>query len=180
VNQALEDAVELAQAIQEGGTTQGSLRAYEASRIPRVQQILAAEMVSLTPGCHITGENCLSDAFLGTELAENGGCITPPIYLCTCQKVLPLLRQGLFRTSPALHAISWFTKRQICRVYAVQASGLKSYANRPAELPADLAAFKHAKAKWEGTDNGAYEKWIMQKEFSPLKAQEAQMVGGHT
>lgn len=62
----------------------------------------------------------------------------------------------------------------------MQASGLKSYANRPAELPADLAAFKHAKAKWEGTDNGAYEKWILQKEFSPLKAQEAQMVGGHT
>ena len=54
MNQALEDAVELAQAIQEGGLTQGSLRAYEASRIPRVQQILAAEMVSLTPGFHIT------------------------------------------------------------------------------------------------------------------------------
>ncbi|DBA92561.1 hypothetical protein WJX77_007472 [Trebouxia sp. C0004] len=104
VNQALEDAVELAQAIQESGLTQGSLRAYEASRIPRVQQILAAEM----------------------------------------------------------------------------ATGLKSYANRPAELPADLAAFKHAKAKWEGTDNGAYEKWILQKEFSPLKAQEAHMVDGHT
>ncbi len=48
MNQALEDAVELAQAIQEGGLTQDSLRAYEASRIPRVQQILAAEMVSLT------------------------------------------------------------------------------------------------------------------------------------
>ncbi|KAL0044438.1 hypothetical protein WJX82_006692 [Trebouxia sp. C0006] len=104
VNQALEDAVELAQAIQEGGLMQDSLRAYEASRIPRVQQILAAEM----------------------------------------------------------------------------ASGLEAYANRPAELPADLAAFEHAKAKWEGTDNGAYERWIMQKEFSPLKAQIAQMVGGHT
>jgi len=86
-----------------------------------------------------------------------------------------------------LYAISWFTRGQVYNVYAeiqsiyaVQASGLKSYANRPAELPADLAAFEHAKAKWEGTDNGAYEKWIMQKEFSPLKAQEAQMVGGHT
>jgi len=84
VNQALEDAVELAQAIQEGGLTQDSLRAYEASRIPRVQQILAAEMVGLTPGCYTTGANCLSDAFIGTELAENGGCITPPVYLCTC------------------------------------------------------------------------------------------------
>lgn len=109
---------------------------------------------------------------------------TPPIYLCTCQnqKLLLLLRRGLFRTSPALHAISWFIKRQMRKVYiyAVQASGLEAYANRPAELPADLAAFEHAKAKWEGTDNGAYERWIMQKEFSPLKAQIAQMVGGHT
>jgi len=59
VNQALEDAVELAQAIQEGGLMQDSLRAYEASRIPRVQQILAAEMVSSTAGCHFTGGNCL-------------------------------------------------------------------------------------------------------------------------
>ncbi len=79
MNQALEDAVELAQAIQEGGLTQGSLRAYEASRIPRVQQILAAEMVSLTPGCHIIDGKCLSNAFLGTGLAENESYITPPI-----------------------------------------------------------------------------------------------------
>ena len=65
MNQALEDAVELAQAIQEGGLTQGSLRAYEASRIPRVQQILAAEMVSLTPGCHITDGNACQMRSLG-------------------------------------------------------------------------------------------------------------------
>lgn len=47
VNQALEDAVELAQAINKGGLTPDSLRAYESSRIPRVQEIMAAEMV-----CH--------------------------------------------------------------------------------------------------------------------------------
>ena len=47
MNQALEDAVELAQAINKGGLTPGSLRAYESSRIPRVQEIMAAEMV-----CH--------------------------------------------------------------------------------------------------------------------------------
>lgn len=47
MNQAFEDAVELAQAVQEQGLTPDSLRAYEAKRIPRVQQILAAEMVSL-------------------------------------------------------------------------------------------------------------------------------------
>ena len=46
VNQALEDAVELAQAIQQGGLTQESLRAYEAKGIPRVQEVMAAAMVS--------------------------------------------------------------------------------------------------------------------------------------
>ena len=47
VNQALEDAVELAQAIQQGGLTQESLRAYEAKRIPRIREIMAASMVSI-------------------------------------------------------------------------------------------------------------------------------------
>lgn len=46
VNQALEDAVELAQAIQQGGLTQESLRAYEAKRIPRIREVMAASMVS--------------------------------------------------------------------------------------------------------------------------------------
>lgn len=45
VNQALEDAVELAQAIKKGGLNPDSLRAYESKRIPRVQEIMAAEMV---------------------------------------------------------------------------------------------------------------------------------------
>ena len=46
VNQALEDAVELAQAIQQGGLTQESLRAYEAKRVPRIREVMAASMVS--------------------------------------------------------------------------------------------------------------------------------------
>lgn len=46
VNQALEDAVELAQAIQAGGLTEESLRAYEAKRIPRIREVMAASMVS--------------------------------------------------------------------------------------------------------------------------------------
>lgn len=46
VNQAFEDAVELAQAIQRGGLTQESLRAYEAQRIPRIREVMAASMVS--------------------------------------------------------------------------------------------------------------------------------------
>lgn len=46
VNQALEDAVLLAQAIRVGGLTEKSLRSFEAQRIPRVQEILAFQIVS--------------------------------------------------------------------------------------------------------------------------------------
>ncbi|KAL3137319.1 hypothetical protein ABBQ32_006859 [Trebouxia sp. C0010 RCD-2024] len=45
MNQALEDAVELAQAIKQGGFNPSSLRSFESSRIPRLQEIMAAEMV---------------------------------------------------------------------------------------------------------------------------------------
>ena len=54
----------------------------------------------------------------------------------------------------------------------LQAVGLKAYANRPKQLPADLAAYKHAKAIWDGVDNGAYDKWTLDKGFSPLKAED--------
>ena len=54
----------------------------------------------------------------------------------------------------------------------LQAIGLKSYANRPEQLPADLAAYKHAKARWDGVDNGAYDKWVLDMEFSPLNAHD--------
>ena len=46
VSQAFEDAVHLAHAIQEGGLTPQSLRAFEAKRISRMKEITAAEMVS--------------------------------------------------------------------------------------------------------------------------------------
>ena len=46
VNQAFEDAVILAQAIQDGGLAEASLRAFESQRIPRLQEVMAAEMVS--------------------------------------------------------------------------------------------------------------------------------------
>ena len=52
MNQAFEDAVELAQAIQQGGLTQDSLRAFEAGRIPRLQEVMAAEMVSFFRPAH--------------------------------------------------------------------------------------------------------------------------------
>ena len=47
VNQALEDAVVLAQSIRDGGLTASSLRAYESARIPRLQEIGAFQIVSL-------------------------------------------------------------------------------------------------------------------------------------
>ena len=47
MSQAFDDAVHLAHAIQEGGPIAASLRAYEAKQIPRVREIMAAEMVSL-------------------------------------------------------------------------------------------------------------------------------------
>lgn len=54
MNQALEDAVELAQAIKEGGLNPDSLRAYESKRIPRIQEIMAAEMVSHTAFAYVS------------------------------------------------------------------------------------------------------------------------------
>lgn len=55
----------------------------------------------------------------------------------------------------------------------LQAIGLKSYANKSDQLPADLAAYKYAKARWEGVDNGAYDKWILDRAFAPLNAHDA-------
>lgn len=45
VNQGFEDAVELGYFLSQGGLLPDSLRKFEASRIPRVQQIMACEMV---------------------------------------------------------------------------------------------------------------------------------------
>ena len=52
--------------------------------------------------------------------------------------------------------------------HAVQAQGMKAYAAASEGLPASLVAYKHAKAKWEGTDNGAYDTWVRDKSFLPL------------
>lgn len=58
--------------------------------------------------------------------------------------------------------------------------GQKAYATKPEELPSNLAAYKHAnlEVKWQGTDNGAYEEWILDRSFSQLKVQEAQLRKG--
>ena len=47
VNQGFEDACELAHYLDQGGLQADSLRQFEASRIPRVQEVMAAEMVSI-------------------------------------------------------------------------------------------------------------------------------------
>ena len=45
MNQGLEDAVDLGCFLAKDGLTPEALRAFEAERIPRIQQIMAAEMV---------------------------------------------------------------------------------------------------------------------------------------
>ena len=47
MNQGLEDAAELGRQVRAEGLTQASLRAYESTRIERIQPIMAAELVSL-------------------------------------------------------------------------------------------------------------------------------------
>ena len=56
-------------------------------------------------------------------------------------------------------------------VDAVQVLGLKAYADCPAEMPDSLKPFKHAKDKWHGTDDGAYDTWVLNRPFQPLTAQ---------
>lgn len=49
LNQAMEDAVELGHFLSQQGLLPDSLRQYEASRIPRVQEVMACEMVHRLP-----------------------------------------------------------------------------------------------------------------------------------
>lgn len=94
VNQALEDAVVLAKSVRDGGLTASSLRAYEAARIPRLQEIAAFQIVS----------------------------------------------------------------------------GMKLYGNRPQELPENLQGYKHAAAEWNGSAIGAFNEWLMDRQFAPLSS----------
>ena len=50
----------------------------------------------------------------------------------------------------------------------MQASGQKAYSSKSEELGSNLANYKHARARWEGTDNGAYEAWTLNENFEPL------------
>lgn len=45
LNQGLEDAAELGRQVKAEGLTQASLRTYETTRIERIQQVMAAELV---------------------------------------------------------------------------------------------------------------------------------------
>ncbi len=57
-------------------------------------------------------------------------------------------------------------------VCVLQASGQKAYAIKEEELPERLAAYKHARARWQGTDNGAYGDWVENAFFPALTPQE--------
>lgn len=48
LNQGLEDAAELGRQVKASGLTADTLRSYEKTRIARVQQIMAAELVSMS------------------------------------------------------------------------------------------------------------------------------------
>ena len=52
----------------------------------------------------------------------------------------------------------------------LQASGLKAYATKQGELADNLASYKYAQARWQGTDNGEYEAWMLGESFEPLVA----------
>lgn len=47
LNQGLEDAAALGRQVKAAGLGAESLRSYEKTRIPRVQQVMATELVSL-------------------------------------------------------------------------------------------------------------------------------------
>lgn len=54
---------------------------------------------------------------------------------------------------------------------AAQVAGMRAYAGCPEELPEALRPFKHATALWNGTDDGAYLKWMVaDRHFEPLIA----------
>ena len=53
---------------------------------------------------------------------------------------------------------------------AAQVQGHQSYVTKSSEPPVDLAAYKYAKAKWEGTDNGAFQAWLHDRNFPQLSS----------
>lgn len=104
VNQAFEDAVHLAHAIQQGGPSSASLRAYEAKRIPRVRQVMAAEMVGLV--CKSPFVTLLPSALqqTGDYEAQEHVCLMASFSWQT-----PCLRAGIAMPK-ALHVFTTFAK----------------------------------------------------------------------
>lgn len=50
---------------------------------------------------------------------------------------------------------------------------MRAYAGCPEELPEALRPFKHATAIWNGTDAGAYTKWMVtDRHFEPLSPEQ--------
>ena len=73
----------------------------------------------------------------------------------------------------AVLKLSWLTAQHLVfkqRLLAAQVQGQKAYVTKSTEPPVNLAAYKHAKAKWDGTDNGAFEAWVHDTNFAPLSS----------
>lgn len=51
-----------------------------------------------------------------------------------------------------------------------QVQGQKAYVTESTEPPVDLAAYKHARAKWNGTDDGAFQAWLHDRNFAPVSS----------
>ena len=107
VNQALEDALLLAQAVRNGGLAEKSLRSFEAQRIPRVQEILAFQIVS--PCTHnklhacIQQETCqaisMNASMCSLSVTLVAIAVTGICKLCQCSSLL--CQQHVFAVSIA-------------------------------------------------------------------------------
>lgn len=53
---------------------------------------------------------------------------------------------------------------------ATQVQGQKAYVTNSTEPPVNLAAYKHARAMWDGTDNGVFQAWLHDRNFAPVSS----------
>lgn len=51
-----------------------------------------------------------------------------------------------------------------------QVQGQKAYVTKSTAPPVDLAAYKHARAMWDGTDNSAFQAWLHDRNFAPVSS----------
>ena len=75
----------------------------------------------------------------------------------------------LYQTTPSCSTALGSSRAQDDSPMSLQASGQKAYAAKQGELENSLASYKYAQARWQGTDNGAYEAWMLGETFEPLE-----------